>query len=168
MATVSELIAALAVDRKNVGVYLAAVAKAPLSAHQAASLETDLGTFDKNLAALTAVLAPVAPATSSFPVAAASPSGLTNLTAAETDAGWVFQASLGNLVGAGNNPAPGAAKAFGYSGVSGDSASLQYGVFRNGELVETTRDIPSTGWGFPFGVAEGIDPDAPYIRPVPA
>jgi hypothetical protein len=57
MASIPELITAIGTDRHNVGVYLAALAKGPLNAHQAASLETDLKTLDANLAALAAALA---------------------------------------------------------------------------------------------------------------
>jgi hypothetical protein len=62
MATVAELVVAIGTDRHNVGVYLAALAKGPLNAHQAASLETDLKTLDANLAALATALSAPAPA----------------------------------------------------------------------------------------------------------
>jgi hypothetical protein len=76
MATVAELITAIATDRHNVGVYLAALAKGPLNAHQAASLETDLRTLDANLAALATALAvpqAAAPAAEDFSVQPADP-----------------------------------------------------------------------------------------------
>jgi hypothetical protein len=61
MAT--DFVAAVAKMRGYVGVYLAALAKGPLNAHQAASLETDLKTLDADLAALAVSLAaPQAPA----------------------------------------------------------------------------------------------------------
>jgi hypothetical protein len=59
MAT--DFVAAVAKMRGYVGVYLAALAKGPLNAKQAASLETDLKTLDADLAALsTALSAPAA------------------------------------------------------------------------------------------------------------
>jgi hypothetical protein len=61
MAT--DFVAAVAKMRGYVGVYLAALAKGPLNAHQAASLETDLKTLDADLAALGLLALLAAPAT---------------------------------------------------------------------------------------------------------
>ena len=95
-----------------------------------------------------------------------APSGLTNWAAAQIDAGWVFQASQGNTVGAENNPCPGAAKALGFSGVMGTSTGtgFAYGIFKGGELIETVTNAPDAGWGFAFGLA-GFDNDAEYVKP---
>ena len=54
MAT--DWVAAVAKMRGLVGVYLAALAKGPLTAHQAAALATDLKTLDVDLAGLAAVI----------------------------------------------------------------------------------------------------------------
>jgi len=94
---------------------------------------------------------------------AAAPSGLTNWAAAQVDAGFVFQASLGNTTGADTNPAPGAAKTLGFTGVVG-SGNL-YGIFRNGALVNTVGEPPAMGWGFAFGLAAGFNNDDPYTGP---
>jgi hypothetical protein len=115
--------------------------------------------------------APVAvPAPAATPAAAdvpppASSSGLTNWGAAQADAGFVLRASLGDLVGADTNPAPGAAKALGFSGVVGEGEL--YGTFVNGVLT-TTGPNPGAGPdGFmtPFSLAAGIDRAAPYTGP---
>jgi hypothetical protein len=92
-------------------------------------------------------------------------SGLTNYAAAQVDAGFVFQASLGNTVGADTNPAPGAAKALGFNGAVGDSTTSKYGVFKNGELTETLDAPPDAGWDFTFGLAAGFNNDDPYTGP---
>jgi hypothetical protein len=94
----------------------------------------------------------------------AKPSGLTNYAAAEVDAGFVFQVSLGNTTGADTNPAPGAAKALGFSGVVGEGAD-GYGVFKDGELTETVDAPPDAGWDFTFGLAAGFNNDDPYTGP---
>ena len=115
----------------------------------------DPAKYVAKIAALRAELAALAPKPT------APTSGLTNWSAAQIDAGFVFQASLGNTVGADTNPVPGAAKALGFSGVVGSGAD--YGVFKNGGLVETTTTVPAAGWGFAFGLAPGFDSDAPYV-----
>ena len=72
MAT--DFVAAVAKMRGYVGVYLAALAKGPLNAHQAASLETDLKTLDADLAALaTALSAPAPTPAEDFSVQPADP-----------------------------------------------------------------------------------------------
>ncbi len=151
--------AAVAKIRALVQVYLDALAKGPLTAHQAASLTIDLKTLDTDLAGLAASLAPAAPTP--------APTGLTNWGAAQIDAGFVFQASLGNTVGADTNPAPGAAKALGFSGVVGTSTATGYiyGIFRDGVLTGTVDAPPATGWDFTFGLAAGVASDAPYVKP---
>ena len=117
----------------------------------------DPAKYVAKIAALRAELAALAPK----PTVSAPSSGLTNWAAAQIDAGFVFQASLGNLGGADTNPVPGAAKSLGFSGVVGSGAD--YGVFKNGDLVETTTTVPAAGWGFAFGLA-GFDNDAPYVK----
>ncbi len=153
--------AAVAKMRALVQVYLDALAKGPLNAHQAASLAIDLKTLDVDLAGLHAQLtAPAAPALTPT-------NGLTNWGAAQIDAGFVFQASRGNTVGADTNPAPGAAKALGFSGVVADSASGLYGTFVDGVLTETGGNPGAGPGGFTmrFGLAAGINPDDPYTGP---
>ena len=116
------------------------------------------------IAALRAELAALAPKPTA-PTAAPAGDGQTNDGAARIDAAAVFQLSLGNPDDMKTNPYPGAAKALGYSGVEGDSATKKYGVFKNGELVETTTTVPPDGWGFEFGLAAGFDKNAPYVKP---
>ena len=161
--TIAEAIANVETIQHDVDTYLAVPV---LNDHQRKDLATDLRTLSHNLGELKALLAApaAAPATPTltFPVAASS-DGMTNDAAARFDAAAVFQLSLGNADDMKNNPHPGAAKALGYSGVMGDSATKKYGVFKNGELVETTTTVPDAGWGFPFGYAEGIDPEAPFV-----
>ena len=91
----------------------------------------------------------------------------TNWEAAQIDAGFVFQASLGNLVGADTNPVPGAAKALKFSGVVGDSQTGLYGTFLDGALTATGANPGDGPNGFttPFSLAAGIDKDAPYTGP---
>ena len=105
--------------------------------------------------------APTVPTATSDPAPAAA---LTNYAAAEVDAGFVFQASLGNTTGADTNPAPGAAKALGFNGVAAAEPG-GYGVFKNGELTETLDAPPAAGWDFAFGLAAGINNDDPYTGP---
>jgi hypothetical protein len=101
-----------------------------------------------------------------IPPVVAPPSGLTNWSAAQIDAGFVAQASIGNLGGADTNPAPGAAKALGFSGVVGDGSL--YFTFVDGGLTATSGINPGAGPGgftTPFGLAPGIHPDDPYTGP---
>jgi hypothetical protein len=122
----------------------------------------DPAKYNAKIAAESAELAALA----SKPAAAAPArsSGLTQWSAASVDAGFVFEAAHGNTVGADTNPAPGAAKALGFSGVAGD-ATLGYGIFRDGVLTETIATPPPTGWGFAFGLAAGFNNDDPYTGP---
>jgi hypothetical protein len=142
------------------------VALANPTAKQKAALKLDLKTLDADIAELGATTS-AAPVTTGNPNVGPAASGLTNYTAAELDAGFVFQASLGNTVGADTNPAPGAAKALGFSGVVSNSQGVDtsYGIFKNGALVETTNVVPPTGWGFVFGLAAGINANDPYTGP---
>ena len=155
--------AAVAKMRALVQVYLDVLAKGPLNAHQAASLATDLKTLDVDLAGLHAQLTatPAAPAAPAL----VPTNGLTNWGAAQIDAGFVFQASRGNTVGADTNPAPGAAKALGFSGVVADSASGLYGTFVDGVLTETGPNPGATGFTTRFGLAAGVNPDGMYTGP---
>lgn len=150
---------------KNVDVYLA-IAKP--TAKQKAALKTDLATLDADIAALGATTTTsAAPVTTGNPNLGPVPSGLTNYRAAELDAGFVLQDSLGNTSGDATNPAPGAAKELGFSGVTSNSQGVDtsYGVFKGGALVETTNVVPPTGWGFAFGLAAGFNNDDPYTGP---
>jgi hypothetical protein len=122
----------------------------------------DPAKYEAKIAAETAELAALKAAPVAAPARAPAASGLTNYSAAEVDAGFVFQASLGNTTGADTNPAPGAAKAMGFSGVVG--SGNQYGIFRDGALTETTSAVPSTGWGFAFGLT-GFNNDDSYTGP---
>jgi hypothetical protein len=108
---------------------------------------------------------PATTTTSAVPVTTTAAPTMTQYTAAELDAGFVFQASLGNTTGADTNPAPGAAKEFGFSGVAADSATSKYGVFRDGALTETLDAPPAAGWDFAFGLAAGFNNDDPYTGP---
>jgi hypothetical protein len=146
MATVTDLEKAIATNERYAANYRKA-GKSP------AKYLAKIATLKAELAALSAPKA--------APKAA---SGLPNCDAAELDAGFVFQASLGNVGGADTNPAPGAAKALGWSGVVGDGIR-GYGVFRDGVLTGTVSVVPPNGWPFTFGVAAGIDPNAPYTGP---
>jgi hypothetical protein len=100
------------------------------------------------------------------PAPVAAPRGLTNWGAAQIDAGFVLRASQGDLVGADTNPAPGAAKALGFSGVIGEGTL--YATFIDGALRDTSATNPGAGPGgytTPFSLAAGIDKDAPYTGP---
>jgi hypothetical protein len=160
--------------------WLAVASKKPLTAKQQAALVTDLKTLAADLAALPKVtLAGVAPAPATLaaapglraaPTAAPPTPGLTNWAAAQLDAGWVLEAALGNLVGADTNPAPGAAKALGFNGVigTGTASGQIYATFTDGVLGVYGPVNPGAGpGGFKtlFGLAPGIDKDAPYTGP---
>ena len=123
----------------------------------------------KYIAKITALKAELAQVSASKTEAVPATSGLTNYTAAQSDAVWVLRAASGNTVGADTNPAPGAAKTMGFSGVMSDDStgSWVYGVFENGVLTGTSATNPGAGpAGFtPFGLASGIDKDAPYTGP---
>lgn len=128
----------------------------------------DPAVYNAKIAAESAELAALGAASSAVAAkaqAASAPSGLTRYAAAQVDAGFVFQASLGNTTGADTNPAPGAAAALGFSGVVGDSATGSYGVFKGGVLTETVSTPPPAGWGFAFGLATPFANDAPYTGP---
>jgi hypothetical protein len=119
------------------------------------------------IAALKAELAAAAPAKAA---AAPASSGLTNWAAAQIDAGFVLRASLGDTIGADTNPAPGAAKALGFSGVvgTGTGAATIYGTFTNGALASSGPTNPGdspTGFTTPFSLAPGVNQDAPYSGP---
>jgi hypothetical protein len=138
---------------------------------QKARLRTDLATLAADIkAALTASIAAPTTTTNAAPVTTGNPnlgpvpSGLTNYSAAELDAGFVFQASLGNTTGADTNPAPGAAAALGFCGVVGtsDGPGPIYGIFKDGKLVGSERVPPVDGWGIAFGLAPGFNNDGPY------
>ena len=114
--------------------------------------------------------APVPPPVVVPAPATPSPTGLTNWAAAQVDAGFVLRASQGDLVGADTNPAPGAAKALGFSGVIGEGTgnTVMYGTFVAGALTDTSATNPGAGTGgfsTPFSLAQGIDKDAPYTGP---
>ena len=144
-------IAAVAKMKHYVDVYLALPNP---TQHQKDSLRTDLKTLDVDLAALAAAQQ----------AAPASTGGLTNWGAAQIDAGFVLQASLGNYGGADTNPAPGAAKALGFTGVVGE-AGVGYAIFKAGDLSEIIAEPPATGWPFAFGLAAGFNSDDPYTGP---
>jgi len=88
MAT--DFVAAVAKMRGYVGVYLAALAKGPLDAKQAAALETDLKTLDADLVALGAALA-APPKAAAVPTSAppAAPATGGPLTQAQIDAAYL-------------------------------------------------------------------------------
>ena len=147
----TDWIAAVKKMKGYVDTYLAIPNPTP---KQKAALQTDLKTLDVDLAALAAAQQ----------AAPASPGGLTNWGAAQLDAGFVLQESLGNYVGADTNPAPGAAKALGFNGVVGTGNT--YATFKGGELVDTSATNPGEhGFNFAFGLAAGIDPDGSYTGP---
>ena len=147
--------AAVAKMERLVANWLAVAAKGPLNASQTASLVTDLKTLAADLKSLS-VVASTGTGSSYAPTP-----GLTNWAAAQLDAGFVFKASLGDTSGADTNPAPGAAKALGFSGVVGQGEL--YGTFVNGVLTATgPNPIGPNGYTTPFGLGASFDKDAPY------
>jgi len=95
----TDWVAAVAKMRHLVGVYLAVLAKGPLTPHQAASLETDLKTLDVDLAGLSASLATV----SVIPVAPVVPSSATSRFVADFGAapGDIHDATVRKIQAAG-------------------------------------------------------------------